>query len=411
MKVFEHKKGMPSSKKRILYIHHGKGIGGASVSLTLMIKMLDREKFEPKLLCFRNKDLLKLFDECDLEISFIKIASIFPHTTGMWYPWFKIVPLFIAVIKYPLSIIEYYYWIKRIKPDIVHLNSSSLTSAAIAAWLRSVKVVWHIREFVVDGYFGLRLWWHKFVGKKVVDRIIAISRYDADRIGHMDNTTVVHNFVDFKYFNKDIKKRQKHEDCLKVCMLGGVSEIKGTIEFIRSYSIVKKRVSNVKFYIAGSDRISGYNQNALSSIKIWIKKHFGYVAKVYKLCQADNGSEIVFTGVITNIPEFLGEIDILVFPSTMPHFPRPIIEAWAMEIPVIASDFGEIIEIVEHGRDGLIVPAGDVESLANAIIKLLSDNKILRSLGAAGYQKACTLFEAEANMKQITEIYSKLTNS
>jgi glycosyltransferase involved in cell wall biosynthesis len=62
--------------------------------------------------------------------------------------------------------------------------------------------------------------------------------------------------------------------------------------------------------------------------------------------------------------------------------------AYAMGKPVIATNVGSLPEIVNDNVSGLIVPPGDHQALANAIVKLLSDDPLRKALGAKGYEKA-----------------------
>jgi glycosyltransferase involved in cell wall biosynthesis len=68
----------------------------------------------------------------------------------------------------------------------------------------------------------------------------------------------------------------------------------------------------------------------------------------------------------------------------MEAFPNGVMEAMAAEIPVIASAVGGIPELVEHGRNGLLVPPGDDAGLADALLSVLGDRGRADELAAAG---------------------------
>ena len=65
--------------------------------------------------------------------------------------------------------------------------------------------------------------------------------------------------------------------------------------------------------------------------------------------------------------------DLVVFPSTLPHFARPVIEAGAMAVPVVASRLGGVEELVEDGMTGILVPPGDPAALGDAIARVLGE--------------------------------------
>lgn len=112
-----------------------------------------------------------------------------------------------------------------------------------------------------------------------------------------------------------------------------------------------------------------------------------------------------FLGFHEHVDFFMQRIDILVVPSiAFESFGMVILEAMKYKKPVICSDFGGMKEIVENGITGLVVPAGDVLSLAKAITKLLADADMRRQMGDAGYRRLNTLFTSEKMADQYNEL-------
>ncbi|MDP7259301.1 MAG: glycosyltransferase, partial [Anaerolineales bacterium] len=97
-----------------------------------------------------------------------------------------------------------------------------------------------------------------------------------------------------------------------------------------------------------------------------------------------------------------------VFPSVVPHFARPVIEAGAMAKPVVASDLGGPRELVRHDETGLLIPPNDPRKLAEAIIAILSDPARAQAMGVAGYRRARELFDARKNAVRTFSIYEEL---
>ena len=91
----------------------------------------------------------------------------------------------------------------------------------------------------------------------------------------------------------------------------------------------------------------------------------------------------------------LGASDVLVLPSRAEALPVVILEAMAEGVPVIASAVGEIPDAVEHGETGLLVPASDPVSLADAIHALATDRERRHRLGTAARQLAATRFDID----------------
>jgi glycosyltransferase involved in cell wall biosynthesis len=75
-------------------------------------------------------------------------------------------------------------------------------------------------------------------------------------------------------------------------------------------------------------------------------------------------------------------------------FGRTVIEAWAYRKPVVAFAAGGVNYLIENERDGLLVPEGDEEALAEALDRLWRDEALGRRLGEAGYAKVCRTYEA-----------------
>jgi glycosyltransferase involved in cell wall biosynthesis len=96
------------------------------------------------------------------------------------------------------------------------------------------------------------------------------------------------------------------------------------------------------------------------------------------------GAAVRFLGHRGDVPAILRGSTAFAFPSLMEAFPNGVMEAMAAEIPVIASDVGGIPELVEHGRNGLLVPPGDDAALADALLSVLGDRGRADELAAAG---------------------------
>ena len=122
------------NRQTILYIHHGKGLGGAPISLLTLIKALDLTRYRPVVLFLYDSEALKLFRDEGVEVVGPINLSDFPHTKMYWFRWYHahhtikalaqtVVTLFLIAPRL-LSIIN---------PDIIHLNTSSLIAWGIAA--------------------------------------------------------------------------------------------------------------------------------------------------------------------------------------------------------------------------------------------------------------------------------------
>ncbi len=83
------------------------------------------------------------------------------------------------------------------------------------------------------------------------------------------------------------------------------------------------------------------------------------------------------------------------------------LEAMAAAVPVVASDAGALPEVVEDGRTGLVVPAGQVEPLAEAVARLGSDASLRARMGEAGLVRARERFSLAGMVERTLEVYAE----
>ena len=100
------------------------------------------------------------------------------------------------------------------------------------------------------------------------------------------------------------------------------------------------------------------------------------------------GEVITFAGFQSNVPEWMQAMDVFVHASDREPFGIVVIEAMALGKPVIAGSSGGPAEIITGGVDGLLVPFGDDESLAGAILRYLDDPAFAARVGAAARGRA-----------------------
>jgi glycosyltransferase involved in cell wall biosynthesis len=120
-------------------------------------------------------------------------------------------------------------------------------------------------------------------------------------------------------------------------------------------------------------------------------------------------SNIVFTGYIKNVSDYLNILQIVLHTSIDPEpFGRVIIEAMSLSKPIIASNDGAIPEIIENEKSGLTFRPGDHEHLAQLVIKLLQNKQYAEDLGRCGYERLLNRFHIKVNVEKTQLLYDKI---
>jgi glycosyltransferase involved in cell wall biosynthesis len=119
---------------------------------------------------------------------------------------------------------------------------------------------------------------------------------------------------------------------------------------------------------------------------------------------SDLGDKVVFTGHVSDPWPYFCIANLFVLPSHTEGSPLVLFEAMAAGLPIIATAVGGVPEVVQHGRDALLVPAVDVESLTGALSTLAGDAARAAALGGAAHE-SLRRFSPEAYAARLFDIY------
>jgi glycosyltransferase involved in cell wall biosynthesis len=120
------------------------------------------------------------------------------------------------------------------------------------------------------------------------------------------------------------------------------------------------------------------------------------------------GPRVSFLGHRADVDALLGMADVLVLPSRSEGMSNALLEGMAHGLAVVASDVPGNREVVEHERDGLLVPYDDRDALAGALQGLLADGLRCRRLGREAARKAASTFSIGAVATAYHDIYRAL---
>jgi glycosyltransferase involved in cell wall biosynthesis len=108
---------------------------------------------------------------------------------------------------------------------------------------------------------------------------------------------------------------------------------------------------------------------------------------------------------VFDVRALLETVDFVVFPATLPHFPRPVIEAAALGKPAVGTDVGGVDECVVHGETGILCAPGDAVALAGALAGMVSDEAFRRAAGERARERAVRLHSLTAQREAILATY------
>ncbi len=127
--------------------------------------------------------------------------------------------------------------------------------------------------------------------------------------------------------------------------------------------------------------------------------------RIQEICGSDRLRRVSFTPE----PErYMTAADIFCLPSYREGFGQVVIEAAACCVPTVATKIYGITDAVEDGKTGLLYPAGDVDGLTKALLKLISDVELRKQMGLAARMRAIELFSAQKITAEMHNYYHSL---
>lgn len=390
--------------KKILFIHHAVGWGGAPNSMIKLINSLDGSKYKTEVLLLKHSIITDRLTENGIKFKvadslfYKKYYHYFTHSEAGYVKFYQIYRFIKLGLIWLLS--RYYFAKKEIakhKFDIAHLNSSVLTDWLVPAKAKG-KVIIQIREPFRKGKLDILHYIFTSQMRKYAHRIIAISEDNAKRIDIPEKTEVIYNYSEIP-----ANPPPEHSySSKKFLYLGGSASIKGFYTMVEALDYLDK---DVRIYFGGSYTSGKRLRNVVKQI---LKRVLSYGKKrkaaIEKMRNHPNAIKI---GMTNNVQKYLGEVCCLISPFSVPHFSRPVIEAHLHKKPAIGSDVEGMDEIIEHEKNGLIVPKDNAKALADAINSLSADSQKTKMLGEAGYNTAIQKF-TQKNIHMYQHLYDKL---
>ena len=293
---------------------------------------------------------------------------------------------------------------RSFRPHLVHLNDVlSLNHAgALASRSAGLPMICHCRSFAATTSGEARWLLPGVDGMIFISQ--AIARAHLAAAPALRHHAIIPNAVDLADFSAlgdrtalrtGLVGPAVPPDAPLLVMAGRISPWKGQHVFVEALASVRAARPAVHGVIVGlAEEADGP----------------GYAARVR--AQADAlglGSHLHMAGFRDDMPQALAAADVVVHCSVKPEpFGRVIIEGMAAGRPVVASALGGAAEIIAHGQDGLLTPAGDPAALAAALLRLLDDPGERERLGQAARRTVAQRYQVDAHVRAVLAFYQRV---
>ncbi len=279
--------------------------------------------------------------------------------------------------------------IKDEKIDIVHARSR------VPGWISFFASRSSLTHFVTTAhgiyknrFFSEVMGWGKFV--IAPSRVVA--RHMRDKFGVPEaKVSIISRWVDLDKFSFTDYKSRKNSNY--IVSIGRISPSKGYEHLIKGFKKVVRFNPYLKLKIVGSADKS--KQRYLDYLKTLVSR--------FSL-----NYNVEFVGFTQDVEAILAKARILVAPSVIEEsFGRVAIEAFACGVPVIATAVGGFKEIIEDGKNGLLVEPGDSSAISEGILKILDDSNFAEKLVKQAREGVERKYTMEECLLKTEEVYKK----
>lgn len=373
----------------ILFLDHAPALGGAEVSLLLLLKHLNRDRWQPHLACTGG-----LLAEKAVAL------GVNVHTLPM--PRLR---------RSSRALLDWLKGVRSIARLVRHIGAYVMVAntvrvafyAAPVACLTGVPFIWYMRDFWLSESRPRYLWADRLSKQflcAVAARVIANSYATAHHLPCWSKVIIVYNGIEIDEYAPSIDGvsfRRQHcipEEVPLVGIVGRLRPWKGQDRFLRVLARVREKIPETWGLVVGG---APFHVND------------GYPQRLYLLAsKLGLGSQVVFTGHLTDVRPALAAMDVFVHPGDPEPFGLVNIEAMAMGKPVVAFAHGALPEIVVDGETGLLVPPGDEDAMAEAIWTLLQNPAQRSALGNAGRERVQEYFTAHRMTGDIHKVLEEI---
>jgi glycosyltransferase involved in cell wall biosynthesis len=289
-------------------------------------------------------------------------------------------------------------FLKVNKIRIVHAHSSSLVIARLATMGMSVAIVWHAHY----GRYALenrRAFHYQIAGFRIAGAITVSQELAqwcsrrlrmADKsVWYLPNPVCLDSSASGAQVS-DAMTLPGTKGARIVCVANFRTE-KDHFTLLRAMVRVMRAVPEAHLLLAGKCNDREYLQSVQKEIS--------------KLSLTRN---ITLLGERSDIPAILRSCDIGVLSSASEGLPMSLLEYGAAGLPAVATEVGQCAEVLDHGKAGVLVPAGSMESLSVALISLLQSPQRRQTLGESFRSRVSEKYDSDRVIRKFCEVYTTI---
>lgn len=308
----------------------------------------------------------------------------------------KVFPVRISNLSFlnPLKILKISKILKKEQVSAILLNlSADVKVAGLAAKKAGVKKIIYRRGLAKAIKNRLT---NRFFFRKIITQVICNSEetkrkifQENSRFIAPEKVQVIYNGIDRAEYAKrpteNLYERQGNE--VVIGNAGRLVEQKGQWHLIEIARILKTKGLNFRLLIAGSGKLEAELKQ--------------------RTREAGLQNEMIFLGFVENIKSFMQAIDIFVLTSYWEGFGYVLVEAMALEKPVVAWHTTSNPEVVNDGKSGFLVALGDEEKMAEKLQLLIQDSALRQKTGQQGKAEVAEKFDIERVVAQVCQLLAK----
>ncbi len=376
-----------SDSPKILFVAHSMKMGGAEKVLLQVVKHFHGLGFQIFLAGPNGPMLDQFLPYCK------KYFKLFPGFLPLTFSFLRYLKALAAMV---LNTIALFFFIRfQSSIDLIFSNTSVTLHGSVVARIFKIPSVVMVHENmnpnIVSSFLRSGLLW-------LNTRVIVVSKAMTKLFQNKRGTGKVVRIPEGVSLGKGSPGKfplnhQKtslffgDEKGPLVGIVGKVLPIKGQEYFLQMAAKVSLKHYNAKFVVMGE-----YQPKSL------------YFQKLLRLRHSLNlKKQVFFTGFVDNLNEAISKLDVLVVSSESEEMPLVILEAMALEKPVVSFNVGGISDVLENGRNGYLVDFGDIQGLAEAVGFLLGDRQTASRMGIEGRLLVEKEFSAAQQCKQIEQ--------